>query len=220
MAYNVDKARQAGYSDSEIADYLSSKSNFNIKKARESGYEDTEIISHLQAKKTSKETGVIDTIKNGVSYLADAFNHSSDPQSVIKTNKSVGKDTFKPSKEAVSELLPSTEKNRIQQDRIAKISSDIDSGATSEEAAKTALVNNDERLANGIAEVTKPVDMSYAKELTAKPYRSLGDYVGDTANAVGKIPAATAKGVVDVANMVTGDSVDLGVSQRLERGMQ
>ena len=47
MAFNVTEAKQAGYSDKEIADYLAKENNFDAEKARKSGYSDSEIIKHL-----------------------------------------------------------------------------------------------------------------------------------------------------------------------------
>lgn len=47
MAFDIDSARKAGYSDSEIADHLGSSSGFDTQKARSSGYSDGDIISHL-----------------------------------------------------------------------------------------------------------------------------------------------------------------------------
>lgn len=45
--FKVDAAKEAGYTDQEIADYLAQQSKFNIKAARESGYTDTEIADYL-----------------------------------------------------------------------------------------------------------------------------------------------------------------------------
>jgi hypothetical protein len=47
MAFDIEGARKAGYSDAEIADYLATERGFNIGGARESGYSDPEIIRHL-----------------------------------------------------------------------------------------------------------------------------------------------------------------------------
>jgi hypothetical protein len=49
MGFNVDGARQAGYSDTEIADYLGAQSKLDAKAARGAGYSDSEIIDHLTA---------------------------------------------------------------------------------------------------------------------------------------------------------------------------
>lgn len=50
MQFDIGKAKQDGYSDSEIAEYLSSQSNFDISKARKDGYSDLEISDHLSKK--------------------------------------------------------------------------------------------------------------------------------------------------------------------------
>lgn len=47
--FDVKKAKEAGYSDKEIAEYLADQVGFNLEGARKSGYSDTEIIGHLQA---------------------------------------------------------------------------------------------------------------------------------------------------------------------------
>ena len=50
MPFDVQGARAAGYSDTEIADHMAQASNFNVKQARASGYSDAEIIDHLASK--------------------------------------------------------------------------------------------------------------------------------------------------------------------------
>lgn len=50
MAFDVAGARQAGYSEDEIADYLAAESNFDAAAARQAGYSSAEILSHLTAK--------------------------------------------------------------------------------------------------------------------------------------------------------------------------
>ena len=47
MAFDVEGARKAGYSDSEIADHLAKQSNFDVHGARKSGYTDDQIVAHL-----------------------------------------------------------------------------------------------------------------------------------------------------------------------------
>lgn len=49
MAFDISGARNSGYSDSEIAQYLSQERGFNINAARQSGYSDSEILSFLTA---------------------------------------------------------------------------------------------------------------------------------------------------------------------------
>jgi hypothetical protein len=45
--FDVAGARNAGYSDAEIADHLAGDGKFNIAQARKAGYSDSEIIDHL-----------------------------------------------------------------------------------------------------------------------------------------------------------------------------
>ena len=54
--FDIDGARKAGYSDTEIADYLGKQRNFDVGGARKSGYSDTEILSHLTAKAAPSST--------------------------------------------------------------------------------------------------------------------------------------------------------------------
>ncbi|MBP6901035.1 MAG: hypothetical protein KBC73_13150 [Burkholderiaceae bacterium] len=48
MPFDVEGARKAGYSDSEIADFMGRDSGFDAAGARRSGYSDAEIITHLR----------------------------------------------------------------------------------------------------------------------------------------------------------------------------
>ena len=48
MTFDVEGARKAGYSDSEIADHLAKESGFDYSGAKKAGYGDSEIISHLR----------------------------------------------------------------------------------------------------------------------------------------------------------------------------
>jgi len=47
MAFDVKAAKQEGYSDADIADYLAKQKGFNVKAARKEGYSDAEIVDHL-----------------------------------------------------------------------------------------------------------------------------------------------------------------------------
>ena len=55
MAFDVEGARKAGYSDSEIANYLASQKTFDIAGARKAGYGDQDIIGHLLGAQKPKE---------------------------------------------------------------------------------------------------------------------------------------------------------------------
>ncbi len=45
--FDVEGARKAGYSDTEIADHLAKQNNYDAAGARKAGYSDSEILSHL-----------------------------------------------------------------------------------------------------------------------------------------------------------------------------
>lgn len=47
MAFDIAEARKAGYSETEIADYLGSARGFDVIGARKAGWEDKDIVSHL-----------------------------------------------------------------------------------------------------------------------------------------------------------------------------
>lgn len=47
MAFDVEGARKAGYSDAEIAQHLSQQNKFDFEGARKAGYNDAEIVNHL-----------------------------------------------------------------------------------------------------------------------------------------------------------------------------
>lgn len=47
MAFDIEGAKEAGYSEAEIADYLAQQSKFDTAGARKAGYSDAEIIGHL-----------------------------------------------------------------------------------------------------------------------------------------------------------------------------
>lgn len=49
MPFDIEGARQAGYTDAEIADHLSQQSKFDVAGARTAGYSDADIIQHLSA---------------------------------------------------------------------------------------------------------------------------------------------------------------------------
>lgn len=53
MAFDVQGARAAGYTDSEIADHLAQGAKFDVAGARKAGYSDPEIIAHLTAPKSA-----------------------------------------------------------------------------------------------------------------------------------------------------------------------
>lgn len=47
MNFDIKAAKEAGYSDAEIADYLAQEQEFDIQSARSSGYSDAELLKHL-----------------------------------------------------------------------------------------------------------------------------------------------------------------------------
>jgi hypothetical protein len=90
MAFDVEGARKAGYSDGDIADYLAAKKEFNIAGARKAGYDNSDIITHLVGSKKEPESRNIGAVLNdtvisianaaagGVKSAADFFSPGTD----------------------------------------------------------------------------------------------------------------------------------------------
>lgn len=54
MPFDVERARQAGYTTAEMADFLAKEKSFDTKAAREAGYNDDEILAHLMRAEAPK----------------------------------------------------------------------------------------------------------------------------------------------------------------------
>lgn len=52
MAFDVEGAKKAGYSDAEIAAHLAQQSNFDVAGAKKAGYNDVDIVKHLSTLET------------------------------------------------------------------------------------------------------------------------------------------------------------------------
>ena len=64
MAFDVEGARKAGYSEAEIANYLASQKTFDIAGARKAGYGDQDIIGHLLGAQKPKERTYFEAAKD------------------------------------------------------------------------------------------------------------------------------------------------------------
>lgn len=62
----IAKARESGYSDTEVADFLAQKAPEQFKGARDAGYSDKEILDHF----TAKPSGVVAGLAHGISEEA------------------------------------------------------------------------------------------------------------------------------------------------------
>ena len=135
MGFNVQDARKAGYSESEIADYLSKNQKFNITEARKSGYDDNEIIDHLTKKQAAEEAKraeenkfsnrvvkvtkelATDAVKGGLSYLKELT--PSDSGDSVITPERIAQSQANPqtnqSSEALANVLPSVAKQRQEE---------------------------------------------------------------------------------------------------------
>lgn len=72
MAFDIEGARKSGYTDSEIADYLSQESKFDAAGARSAGYSDSEIIKHL-SDFDAKPATALDRTQAGLSGINKAM---------------------------------------------------------------------------------------------------------------------------------------------------
>ena len=66
MAFDVAAAREAGYSDQEIAEYLGAQNKFDTGAALKAGYTPEEIIGHLGGGKPPKESGILSELRRGI----------------------------------------------------------------------------------------------------------------------------------------------------------
>lgn len=68
--FRLEAAKEAGYSDQEIADYLAQQKKFNVNAAREAGYNDTEIADFLTL---GREQGAGEAFTRAAERGATAF---------------------------------------------------------------------------------------------------------------------------------------------------
>lgn len=76
MAFDVDGARKAGYSDAEIANHLASSAKFDLAGARKAGYSDAEILDHLKPsaqKDAESPKGTGSAILDGANAVGSGF---------------------------------------------------------------------------------------------------------------------------------------------------
>lgn len=105
MPFDVQGARRVGYSDAEIADYLSAQSGFDAKGARKAGYSDADIIDHVYESKhdgyitASAKAGLKSLVSVGAGLINDVFGvseadlakvYKDDPAGLAKAKASSG----------------------------------------------------------------------------------------------------------------------------------
>jgi len=71
MAFDVEGARSAGYSDAEINSYLAKEANFDLRGARRAGYKDAEILSHLISAPPKQKEAPVEPPKTGPTVLPE-----------------------------------------------------------------------------------------------------------------------------------------------------
>lgn len=89
MAFDIEGARKAGYSDTEIADYLGQENGFDTAAALKSGYTPDEIIGHLTAAPSASSTSEPAPEKSFLSSVGDNF--TSLVKGVAATNPVIGR---------------------------------------------------------------------------------------------------------------------------------
>lgn len=66
---DIAKASESGYSDTEIAEFLSARAPDQFKQAREAGYDDKEILAHLSGDRAEKPSGVLAGVRQGAANV-------------------------------------------------------------------------------------------------------------------------------------------------------
>lgn len=92
MAFDIDGARKAGYSDTEIANHLSEGRGFDTGAARNAGYSDTEIVDYLSNVKVKPTTWekVKDVAGNVADNLVSAVTPEPKPEAPAITSQPTG----------------------------------------------------------------------------------------------------------------------------------
>jgi hypothetical protein len=92
--FKIDAAKEAGYTDTEIAEYLAQQNNFDVKAARESGYDDGEIADFLslgreitagEAYGRATERLATGVVRGGGELLKEAGIDTSQTRPVVET---------------------------------------------------------------------------------------------------------------------------------------
>lgn len=128
MAFDVEGARKAGYSDAEIADHLAKSSKFDVAGARNAGYSDSEIISHMSTldspkKQTQQDKSFLEqagekAMDFGRDYVQNKINESA---GVIRGAGSIGATVMLPydmAKDAIEGRGLSLQSNRERRQAI------------------------------------------------------------------------------------------------------
>jgi hypothetical protein len=95
MAFDIEGARRAGYSDAEIADHMAKQSGFDAAGAKQAGYTDADILQHLTASAPTQPAPQDDR-----SYVRSAA------EGVLRSAASVGNTILSPVRAAANYLAP------------------------------------------------------------------------------------------------------------------
>lgn len=94
MAFDIEGARHAGYSDAEIADHMAKQSGFDAAGARQAGYADADIVQHLTGASAQPSP------QDGRSYVRSAA------EGMLRSAASVGNTILSPVRAAANYLAP------------------------------------------------------------------------------------------------------------------
>lgn len=97
MAFDLEGARNAGYSNTEIAEHLAAKSKFKLKDAREAGYSDDEIVAHLLGSPTAAPATPDPTAERYRPGLAGALPNAPEQDAIPKARILTELEQFQPS---------------------------------------------------------------------------------------------------------------------------
>ena len=95
MAFDIEGARKAGYSDQEIADHLGKQSGFDVAGAKQAGYSAADILQHLTTSVPAQPSPQDDR-----SYVRSAA------EGVLRSAASVGNTILSPVRAAANFLAP------------------------------------------------------------------------------------------------------------------
>lgn len=244
MAFDVEGARKAGYSDAEIADHLAKQSKFDSAGARKAGYSDTEIIQHLSsaapstpvaaavpkpaAQQAPQGDGSISIpVAGPLGILANLLQYAPTREGMLRGAAGIGNTLLTPVRAAANALAPeeTTVKTLVtgQKERsgpLAPVANYLNSIAPA--MGELDAANKDHPIAYGGTKLATEIGMTYpvggvlGQGAKAVGLERLGNALASGGMTTGA-PAATTLGgkAADMAIRMTGGAVTGGASAGL-----
>jgi hypothetical protein len=97
MAFDLEGARNAGYSNTEIAEHLAAKSKFKLNDARKAGYSDDAIVAHLLGSPTAAPATPDPTAERYRPGFAEASPNAPEQDAIPKARILTELEQFQPS---------------------------------------------------------------------------------------------------------------------------